>query len=323
MAMRRIERLINLIAALLETGRPMTAEDIRREIAGYDQANHEAFRRAFERDKEALRAMGIPVDVVPQMEDPFSEQADAYIIPKDKYYLPELDLEPDELTALRFAADALIGAGETAQSGLLKLSVDAPAAPSSGPAVRWGADVATEEPLLPSLYGALLDRSPVSFDYETASGDAARRTIETYGLVHRRGNWYAVGRDRDRDAIRAFRLSRIRSDVMREDGAYAIPPGSDAAKHLPREAYEIGAEDTDTASIRFSSTLRWWVEQNMSQAPVEEGPDGSLDVQVPVGNVDALLSWVIGFGPDAEILSPEKARSALLAHLAPHLEGTA
>ncbi len=63
--MRRIERLINLIAALLETSRPMSAEDIRRNIAGYDQPSHDAFRRAFERDKGSLRAMGIPLDVRP------------------------------------------------------------------------------------------------------------------------------------------------------------------------------------------------------------------------------------------------------------------
>lgn len=320
--MRRIERLINLIAALLDTSRPMTAEDIRTEIAGYDQANHEAFRRAFERDKEALRAMGIPVEVVPRMEDAFSEQADAYIIPKDKYYLPELDLEPDELAALWFAADAVIGAGEEAHSGLLKLSVDAPAPLATGPAIRWGADIAAEEPLLPVIYGALLERSPVGFDYETASGGTGWRRVEMHGLVHRRGNWYAVGKDQDRDAMRAFRLSRIRSDIARLEGRYDIPPGSDAAEHLPKEAYEIGAEAAGTATIRFSPALRWWVDQNMSEADAAREDDGSVTVKVPVGNYDALISWVIGFGPDAEVVEPEAARGALLEHLGPYLGST-
>ena len=73
--MQRIERLLNLIAALLDSSRPMTAEEIRTRIAGYDQANPEAFRRAFERDKVALRDMGIPLEV--RSTDPFAEQADA------------------------------------------------------------------------------------------------------------------------------------------------------------------------------------------------------------------------------------------------------
>jgi proteasome accessory factor B len=79
--MRRIERLINLIAALLDTRHPMTAEEIRSRIAGYDQGSHDAFRRAFERDKDSLRHMGIPLELVPT--DPFSEVPDGYIIPKD------------------------------------------------------------------------------------------------------------------------------------------------------------------------------------------------------------------------------------------------
>src|ERR671919_1957396 len=76
--MRRIERLINLIAALLEARHPMTAEDIRQSIAGYEQSSREAFRRSFERDKEALRAMGIPLELTP---DP-ATGTDAYHIPK-------------------------------------------------------------------------------------------------------------------------------------------------------------------------------------------------------------------------------------------------
>src|SRR5688572_29113300 len=89
--MRRIERLINLIAALLETSRPMTAEEVRRDIAGYDQANFDSFRRAFERDKESLRAMGIPLETRPVSPDAFSDHVEGYIIPKERYYLPELD----------------------------------------------------------------------------------------------------------------------------------------------------------------------------------------------------------------------------------------
>src|ERR671916_3228940 len=120
--MRRIERLVNLIAALLETLRPLTAEDIRHQVAGYGGTSLEAFRRSFERDKETLRDMGVPLEIVPT--DAFSEQADGYIIPKDKYYLPELDLEPEELAALKLAADAVMSGGDQAGAGLMKLSID-------------------------------------------------------------------------------------------------------------------------------------------------------------------------------------------------------
>lgn len=317
--MRRIERLINLIAALLETPRPLSADDIRRNVAGYDQANHEAFRRAFERDKEALRAMGIPLELRPSPDDPLGEQLDAYIIPKDRYYLPDIDLEPDEVTALRLAADAVLGAGDEVESGLLKLSMDAPSSSLGTPRVAWGADVTASEPSLAGLYGALLERAPVRFTYRAASGEERERRVEPYGLVHRRGSWYLVGRDRDREAVRSFKVSRVVSDVASEPGNYEIPNGFDAAEHLAGEPFEIGSEEPALATVRFSATLRWWAEQNLDRGARSEGPDGSLDVELPVANTSALVSWALGFGDEIEILEPPEARAALKDHLAPWL----
>lgn len=318
---RRIERLINLIAALLETPRPMTAEQIKTGIAGYEQTNHEAFRRSFERDKKDLRDMGIPIETRPVSQDPFQEHLEGYIIPKDRYYLPELDLEPDELAALRLASDAILGGGEEAAAGLMKLSVDAPDS-VGGPRITWSADIAAESPSLAPLYAALLERKPVAFEYEPASGPSARRKLEPYSLVHRRGNWYVVGKDQERGEPRAFRLSRITSDIDELDGTYEIPKGFDADAHIGGAAFEVGAE-VETGTIRFSPDLRWWAEQNLGEAPSTERPDGSLEVALPVGNPSALVSWVIGFGGGVEIVSPAVARQALLDHLEPFVRSEA
>jgi len=145
--MRRIERLVNLIAALLETRRPLTADEIRNEVAGYGGTSLEAFRRSFERDKETLREMGVPLEIVPT--DAFSEQADGYIIPKDRYYLPELDLELDELAALKLASEAILGRGEKeAEAGMLKLTLAEEPDGRAGPRVVTGAELSVEEPSL-------------------------------------------------------------------------------------------------------------------------------------------------------------------------------
>lgn len=311
---RRIERLINLIAALLETPRPMTAEQIKTGIAGYDQGNHEAFRRAFERDKKDLRDMGIPIETKPVSEDPFQEHVEGYIIPKDRYYLPELDLEPDELAALKLAADAIMGSGEDAAAGLMKLSVDVPDS-LGGPRVTWSAEVAAESPLLGPLYSALLERKPVAFDYETASGDTARRTLEAYSLTHSRGNWYVIGKDLGRGEPRSFKLARIKGLVEELEGTYEIPKDFDPIEHLGGAAFEVGASGSGT--VRFSPELRWWAEQNLADKKLVEQPDGSLDVEVPIGKSDALVSWVIGFGGGVQIISPASARQALIDHLHP------
>jgi proteasome accessory factor B len=315
--MRRIERLINLIAALLETRHPMTAEEIRERIAGYDQASYEAFRRAFERDKDSLRQMGIPLELVPT--DPFSEVADGYIIPKDKYYLPDLDLEPDEAAALRLAAETVLGAGGDTATGRLKLSLDDSPASWNNPRLAWAADFSAREPLLGALYSALLERRPVSFGYRAAeSGEEQRRTLDPYAIAHGRGHWYVVGRDHERDDVRSFRVDRITSAPETLHGDYEIPRGFDVRDYVRQQPWEIGDEPT-TAAVRFDSSWRWWVDQNLSDRPRSEGPEGSVDVQMTVANLERFVSWVIAFGDSVEVLSPPEARAALLRRLEPYL----
>jgi predicted DNA-binding transcriptional regulator YafY len=318
--MRRIERLINLVAALLETSRPMTADDIRHKIAGYDEAaNFEAFRRMFERDKDSLRNIGIPLEVVSV--DAFEDRREAYIIPKARYYLPDIDFEPDEVAALRIVAQSLVGGSEQAESGVLKLSMDDPEERWSGPRVRWGADLAAEQPALGPLYSAIIDRTPVAFRYRSArSDDVRRREIEPFGLLHRWGHWYLVGNDRGDGVVKSFKVARIDKGVQRIDGSYEVPADFNASDHLAGETFALG-DETESATVRFDASMRWWVEQNMPDAPRRESSEGALDIDLPVANVDALISWLIGFGSSVELIWPDDARAKLLQHLEPHLQG--
>ncbi|HEX2294777.1 MAG TPA: WYL domain-containing protein [Actinomycetota bacterium] len=314
--MRRIERLINLIAALLETSRPMTADEIRNEIAGYDSDSLDAFRRAFERDKADLRAMGIPIEL--RSVDPLSE-VEGYVIPKSQYYLPQLDLEPDELAALKLAAESVLGGGEIAEAGLMKLSVDAATESWGGPRVVWGADLAAEQPALATIYPALLERRSVAFAYRSGGAPDARvREVDSYGLVHRRGNWYVVGRDRAIDEIRVFKVARIDGAPRLLEETYEVPAGFRADDHVAGEAWELG-DAPATATVRFDAGVRWWAEQNHPDAPRRERPGGAVDVELQVSNVDALVAWAIGLGPGVEIVEPASARAAMLGHLAPFL----
>ena len=312
--MRRIERLINLIAALLEAERPMTAEEIRTRIAGYDRDNHEAFRRIFERDKADLKAMGIPLET--RQLDPFGDTPPGYIIPKSRYYLPELDLEPDELAALRIAAGAVLGVEAEAGSGVLKLSMGAVDETADAARLAWNADVAAAQPLLGPLYSAVSERVPISFGYQPAgTDDAGDRTVEPYALVHRRGHWYLVGRDRRSDATRTFKVARITGDVHRDEGTYEVPADFDAHSHLAVAGLPAEAEGV-VATVRFDSSLRWWPEQNLTGAPTKEGPAGSLDVDLPVASFDSLVSFAVWWGSKVEIVGPPDARARMVERLA-------
>ena len=305
--MRRIERLINLIAALLEAEQPMTAEDIRRRISGYENENHEAFRRAFERDKADLKKMGIPIET--RQLGAFGDEAPGYIIPKTAYYLPELDLEPDEVAALRIAASAVLGVQDEAGSGVMKLSMGAIDETTSGARLAWNADVAASQPLLGPLYSAVVDRVPVEFDYHPAGTDEpGHRRVEPYALVHRKGHWYLVGRDEGANDTRTFKVARIAGEVTRGEGTYEIPAGFSTEGQVL--TFRGEGEDI-VARVRFDPSLRWWPEQNLAGANATEGPDGSYDVQMPVASIDALVSFAMWWGPKVEIIEPPEARARM------------
>jgi predicted DNA-binding transcriptional regulator YafY len=87
----RLERMTNLVLVLLETPRLVSLREIASTVEGYPEGK-EASRQAFERDKRALRELGIPISVEPLAGD---EQLGYRIHPED-YYLPELRLDPDE-----------------------------------------------------------------------------------------------------------------------------------------------------------------------------------------------------------------------------------
>jgi predicted DNA-binding transcriptional regulator YafY len=320
--MRRIERLINLIAALLEARRPMTAEEIRSRIAGYAQDSHEAFRRAFERDKEALRAMGIPLEL--RALDSLTDHEQGYTISKESYYLPDLDLEPDELAALAIATETLAERrGHPATSGLLKLSVAHDAATTSAPRLVAGADLAVGDPRLGAIYSAVLDRRPIGFPYEDARGRRSQRRVEPWALVHRAGHWYLSGRDMAVDERRTFKVARIAGEIQQlegsQGGSYEPPRRDEATASIGAEAWEFGGDEVADVRVYFEPEARWWAEQNLAHLTSREAPEGRLEVEMPTANVEALLSWVIGWDGTVAVVSPPEVRKRLRDHLSPWL----
>src|ERR687892_2240029 len=112
-----LERLLNLVALLLETPTPLTFEQIRRVLEPYSQGNAESAKRMFERDKDVLREFGVPLELV-DVDVWGTEQG--YVIPKEKYYLPEIEFEPGELGVLLVAAQSG-GRDPAAERGARKL----------------------------------------------------------------------------------------------------------------------------------------------------------------------------------------------------------
>ena len=319
-----LERLINLVALLLDARTPLTFERIRELLPAYAQDDAATAKRMFERDKDILRDNGIPIEVVPT--DAFDVE-EGYTIPKDRYYLPEIAFTPQEISALFVAARS--GPGDTsAEQGARKLlsgSEGLLGGLDPGP-LTLGPDVDAD--LVTRVAEAVLRGSRrVRFEYTTALGVSSEREVDAYGLVWRAGHWYLVGLDHDRGQIRAFRLSRFSGDVADAGKGGEPPEGFRAAEHVragpwgPGEPAERG-ETPERATISLSPDVAWWGLAGLRDVEREEpGDDGWIRVHLPAEGDEGLAAWVLGFGPDARVESPAALRDEVVRRLEALLAG--
>lgn len=302
--MERLERLINLVIALRETRRPMPAAEIRRRVAGYGQEDHEAFRRMFERDKADLRALGVPVETAAL--DRLGEEVGYRIDPK-RYDLPAVRLAPDELAALAVALEAT-GLAQEAGTGLLKLGVDAgdPTSDLGRRSTGLGVDLAA--PHRTELMQAQLTRTRVRFRYAPAGRDVSSRTVDPHALVHRRGRWYLVGFDHDRQARRAFRLDRISGPVRTASDAGAFPPPPDVSVDDVVPTVDVGRVQ---AEARVAPSIAWLVARR-ARGGGRPDADGWTRFDFEVTDEDVFASWALQFADEFEVLAPASLRARLV-----------
>ncbi|MFD1930410.1 MULTISPECIES: helix-turn-helix transcriptional regulator [Nonomuraea] len=310
MSRRKTERLLNLVICLLATRRPLSAEQIRHAVPGYDRDGDEAFQRMFERDKNELREIGIPIEV---HRDPWEDEP-GYRIQREAYELPEITLEPDEAAVLGLAAQVWQRASlaEAASGALLKLRAGG-VATDAGPGEALELRVDTRDPSFPPLWEAVRDRRVVRFDYRPAAGESVRtRTVEPWGVISRRGRWYVAGFDRDRQAPRVFRLSRISGQVaaVGRPGAVEVPEGVDLRSMVgfPEEAME---ERTAVLRVRQGAC------EGLRQVArsVREGEDGWDTVELVFADPERLAGWIASLGADVMVVGPPDAREAVIARL--------
>lgn len=284
-----IERLLNLLAFLLTTGRPVTAEEIRRRVAGYGSSGDDAFRRMFERDKELLRRVGIPLELVET--DGWGIDY-GYTIDPDVYRLPDPGLTDEERAALSLAARVVrLGGGPAASDALLKLGGIGP----GGGQEPLGADLGSSADRLGDLFGSVSERRTVVFHYRDSE-----REIKPFGLAHRRGHWYLVGEGET--GLRVFRVDRMGPvTVGDEPNAFDRPRGFDLRREIESHPWETGSDAAVMATVRFEAEMAWWAARTLHVGAPESGP---LVVDLPVTNVDAFVGWLLSFDDSAVVTDP-------------------
>lgn len=304
-----VERVLNLLIYLLESPRPVTADDVRYTVQGYGQESDEAFHRMFERDKDLLRRMGVPLKLVALDE---WEVDFGYTVDPDEYALADPGLTQEEKVALSVAARMVrLGGSHLGVNALLKLGgVERVAGLEP-----LGADLGEESDVLGELFGAVSQRRRVTFDYR-----GHRRELEPWGIAHRRGHWYVTGKTPEGE--RVYRVDRMaKVEVSEETGQFMRPDDFDIRKVMDGQPWEAGSGDEVEARVRFDPDLAWWAARTLGvTAPAEGEP---LEATVPVVNKDAFLGWVLSFGAGAEILEPSDLRDEVVARVEGALEALA
>jgi proteasome accessory factor B len=307
--MHPLERLVNLVALLLESKTPLTFEQIRDKLAeGYEHRDQASAKRMFERDKDVLRDIGVPIEVVAT--DAWDVEQ-GYTIDKDGYYLPEIAFTPEEISALYVAARS--GGDASAEDAVRKLLSGAEVGILSGLGGS-GLGGVTEASLTPAAE-AVAGQRCVRFGYRTSRGESSERTVDAFGLAIRGGHWYLVGQDRDRGQIRSFRLSRVVGELAIQGEGSEPPPGFRAADHVQAGPWGPGEART-TATVAFSPDVAWWAANGVAGAEVAgTRSDGWVEVRVPWQPGESLAAWVLSFGPDAEAVAPSELRAEVVARL--------
>ncbi len=330
MSAQRTERLLNLVIALRATRRGLRREDLRRAVPQYAASpNEAAFERMFERDKEDLREIGVPI--VTLASDVLVDAEDAYRIDAGAYELPAVTFTPAEVAVLGLAAHVWQQAALAVPAARALTKLKAVGA-SDDPLLAAGAGrdlaglvdpvVRTVEPAFSPLHDALRLARVVRFSYRRPGAEPTRRTVEPWRLVLRSGHWYLVGLDLDRDAARVFRLTRIESPVTTVRGRRAGPVPEEAvvldALHVLSAAEAPGQEqDQQRRVVRLR--VRPGRGGRLRAMAVRAGhdPGDGEDVELwlrggpgepPSGFV---VEAVASAGADVEVLEPDELREAV------------
>lgn len=262
---------------------------------------------------------------------------DRFVTRLSNVSLPRLDLSLQEATLLYFLLnrDAVFAGSELEEdlsSLRSKLRTLLPAK-LSGPAGDAELDsicaasanavksYAGKEHLLDTIFDAVKARRSCLLRYQAASsGETKTYEVHPLQLVDHRGGLYLFIRIPKHESIRIVAIDRIESiDLL--DSTFEYPADFDA-ESLLASAFDLTFDDPVTATIRFSPrAARYATERRLGgECKIEEHPDGSITLTIATSGREDLLRWILGFGAEAEVLSPEDFRAEARTRISAMLE---
>lgn len=338
------ERLLNLIIALTHAPRRMTRDEIRATVAGYTPPPRgvteaeakkvdAAFERMFERDKDDLRRMGVPLRTVT---DPYDGADIGYKIVAADAAMPSLDLTAAEVAVLGLAAEYWQGAtlGDDARLALTKVASHTPHQVSEP--LPWAVLATASKDATSVLVDAIHERQRVRFDYTSVSSGMARRTVQPWRLVVRGGHEYLLGLDVDKNDARTYRVSRVHGTVklLGEPGDFERPStiptdifsastgGSAIIALRPESGHVLRSRGTRLEGAAAQDLAVELVAIGATAAEVEGSHEAAgWDIfTVPYDHLDILRDEVLALRGAAKVMAPEALANSIVDHARRALE---
>ncbi|CAH0145054.1 hypothetical protein SRABI76_00645 [Microbacterium oxydans] len=308
------ERLTNLVVALMATEIGLTKQQILDNVSGYRQradagTRSDALEKMFERDKEELRALGVPIETIGDAADPNDLREARYRIPQAEYDLPsDIEFTAAELAVLRLAGSvwSAESASGDAQSGVRKiraLGID-----GDEPIIGFAPRITARDAAFAPLQEAIEKSRVVGFDYLKPGEDAPRRrTVRPLALVDYEARWHVFGIDVDIEEERMFLLSRIVDDVKMSSVTFDASLRDGAGERALQGLAVVAANNA--ALLEVTPGTEAALRLGRRATPAAQG------ITVPFVDLHILADEIASYGPEVRVVEPAPLRDAVIARL--------
>jgi proteasome accessory factor B len=311
------ERLFSLVLALVSTEIGLTKAEILGAVQGYRQkfspgGDNSSLERQFERDKDDIRELGVPLETLESPTDPGNNQALRYRISKGDYDLPaDISFTPEETTLLNLAAMVWREGSLSGESRRALLKLRSLGTEGSRQLVGYAPRIRTRDAAFGPLTEAL-DRSVlVRFSYlKPGERNARARSAAPTAVIQHEGRWYLQAIDQDAGAPRTFLLSRIVGPVSITRTPAVTSDSTTAGDDALAELDEIWRTHIAVVETRPGTDAASRLEKRRGSI---RRPDGSLALHYT--DLALLADELTGFGPEVRVVSPPGLVAAVIERL--------
>lgn len=310
------ERLFSLVLALLASDTGLTKTEILSTVQGYRQrysagGDNATLDRQFERDKDDIRDLGVPLEMMDEAGNAGSNHHLRYRIPRSSYELPaDISFSAEESALLGLAALVWREGALSTESRRALLKLRSMGGSGDVPVLGYAPSLRVRDPAFEPLTIALDRHQVVRFSYlKPGESDARARTVIPLALVQHQGRWHLSAEEVDAGLRKTFLLRRIVSGVI-PSGAHFEPRATDETGRALRELDALWHRNTATVEVEGGSDAAARLRGRRDTVVAESGA-----LELHYTDLNIIADELASFGPELLVIAPPELRDAVYTRL--------